>query len=69
MGRTGACRQGGPFVKSELLTGGRVEVKQDAKEITISVPAANRREIDTIVRLQRDGPVGAVPGPDAKDPP
>jgi alpha-L-fucosidase len=54
------------IVKSELLTGGRVEVKQEAKEITISVPAANRQEIDTIVKLHLDGPVGAVPMPDAK---
>ena len=44
-------------------------MKQEAKEITISVPAANRQEIDTIVRLQLDGPVGTVPGPDTKDPP
>jgi hypothetical protein len=35
----------------------------------LALPAANRREIDTIVRLQLDGPVGTVPGPDAKDPP
>lgn len=38
-------------VKSELLTGGTVEVKQTGKDITISVPAANRPEIDTIVKL------------------
>lgn len=40
------------IVKSELLTGGTVEVKQDDKEITISVPAASRQAIDTIVKLE-----------------
>ena len=43
---------GGKIIKSELLTGGSVEVKQDEKGIAISVPAANRQEIDTIVKLQ-----------------
>jgi alpha-L-fucosidase len=60
---------GRKIVRSELLTGGRVEVKQEAKEITISVPAVNRQEIDTIVRLQLDGPVGTVPAPEAKGQP
>jgi alpha-L-fucosidase len=57
------------IVKSELLTGGSVDVKQGADGITISVPAANRQEIDTIVKLQLDGPVGTAPLPVAKDPP
>jgi len=60
---------GRKIVKSELLTGGSVDVKQGENEITISVPAENRQEIDTIVKLQLDGPVGTVPGSDTKDPP
>ena len=39
------------IVKSEIMTGGTVDVKQDEKEITISVPAASRQEIDTIIKL------------------
>jgi alpha-L-fucosidase len=60
---------GRKIVKSELLTGGSVDVKQSENEITISVPAANRQEIDTIVKLQLDGPVGSVLGADTGNPP
>ncbi len=38
--------------KAELLTGGKVDVKQDDKGITITVPEADHQEVDTIVRLQ-----------------
>jgi alpha-L-fucosidase len=60
---------GRKIVKSELLTGGSVDVKQGENEITISVPAENRQEIDTIVKLQLDGPVGSVLGADTGNPP
>lgn len=43
------------IVASSLLTGGNVQVRQTEKGIEISVPAANRREIDTIVVLELDG--------------
>ena len=48
------------IVKSELLTGGKVEVKQGEKQIAISVPAADRQEIDTLVKLDLDGPAGSI---------
>jgi alpha-L-fucosidase len=46
----------GKIVKSELLTGGRVEVKQTEQGITILVPPQDRQEIDTIVKLELDRP-------------
>ena len=46
----------GRIAKAEVLTGGAVEMKQDAAGIVLSVPAADRREIDTIVRLKQDRP-------------
>ena len=44
----------GRIVKAEVLTGGAVEMKQDAGGLVLSVPAADRREIDTIVELKLD---------------
>jgi len=44
------------IVSAKVLTGGTVEFKQDDKGITLSVPAANRQEIDTIVVLDLDSP-------------
>ena len=41
---------------SRLLTGGTAAVKQTPRGIAISVPKADRREIDTIVLLEFDGP-------------
>jgi len=40
-----------------VLTGGTVAVKQGNESITISVPKADRQQIDTIVVLKLDGPV------------
>ncbi len=48
------------IVKATLLTGGIVTASQDARGITVSVPAADRREIDTIVCLELDGPAGEI---------
>lgn len=51
------------IVASSVLTGGAVEVKQTDKGIEISVPAATRQELDTIVVLGLDGPAAeANPG-------
>ena len=48
------------IVASSVLTGGAVEVKQTDAGIEISVPAANRQEVDTIVVLELDGPAAEV---------
>ena len=44
------------IVAHSVLTGGTAAVKQDGSGITISVPAPDRQEIDTIVKLDLDGP-------------
>lgn len=48
------------IVSSRVLTGGSATVKQGAEEIEISVPAADRKEIDTIVVLTLDGPAAEL---------
>ncbi len=56
-----------PFEKKILpsspLTGGSASVRQTDRQIEISVPAAQRQELDTIVVLELDGPASeANPG-------
>jgi len=46
---------------ASLLTGGTVEVKQDDRGLTIQVPAQSRQEIDTIVKLDLNGPALDIP--------
>jgi len=46
---------------ASLLTGGTVNAQQTDKGIEIQVPAANRQEIDTIVKLTLDGPAADIP--------
>jgi alpha-L-fucosidase len=48
------------ILASRVLTGGTATVRQTAEGIEISVPAADRREIDTIVALTLDGPAAEV---------
>ncbi len=48
------------IVASELLTGGKCEVKQDDKGIEIAIPAADVKEIDTLVALKLDGPAADI---------
>ena len=48
------------IVKSQLLTDGNVNVKQFEKQLVISVPVTDRQEIDTIVKLELDGPAGSI---------
>jgi alpha-L-fucosidase len=45
------------IVGSSVLTGGTATVNQSADGIEVSVPKADRQEIDTIVVLKLDGPV------------
>ena len=44
------------IVSSSILAGGVANVKQSDEGIEVSVPPADRQEIDTIVVLQLDGP-------------
>jgi alpha-L-fucosidase len=44
------------IVKSTVLTGGEASVQQTETGVEISVPAASRQEIDTIVALELDKP-------------
>ena len=44
-----------------LLTGGKVDVKQTAEGLAIDVPASDRQEIDTIVKLELDGEALGIP--------
>jgi alpha-L-fucosidase len=48
-------------VSASLVGGGVAEVKQAAGGITIRVGPSQRRPIDTIVRLELDGPAGTLP--------
>ncbi len=48
-------------VNSSLLTGGTATVRQTKEGVEIQVPAQNRQEIDTIVKLELDGPAGEIP--------
>jgi alpha-L-fucosidase len=42
-------------VRSRLLTGGQVDVKQADGRLTVFVPAASRQPLDTLVALELDG--------------
>lgn len=48
------------IVGSSLLTGGTVTVRQTKEAVEIQVPPQNRQEIDTIVKLELDGPAGEI---------
>ncbi len=43
-------------VASSVLTGGTVQVSQTGEGLSVSVPKEHRRELDTIVVLELDGP-------------
>lgn len=49
------------MLAASLLTGGTIEVKQDDRRLTIQVPAQSRQEIDTIVKLDLNGPALDIP--------
>lgn len=44
------------ILSSKLLAGGESSVKQDDQGVTVTVPAAARQEIVTVVKLELDGP-------------
>jgi len=49
------------IVASSILAGGTVIVGQSDKGIEISVPKPDRNELDTIIKLELDGPAGGIP--------
>ena len=51
---------GKKVVAHSVLTGGQAEVKQSEEGITVSVPAAQRAAVDTIVKLELDGPAADI---------
>ena len=51
------------IVSHSVLTGGTATVKQTSDGIAVSVPKADRHDVDTIIKLELDGPVaGITPG-------
>ena len=48
------------IIASSVLTGGSAKVKQTKEGIEISVPKAYQQEIDTIIKLQLDGPASEI---------
>ena len=49
------------IVSHSVLTGGQAEVTQTPEGITVSMPAEQRDALDTIVKLELDGPAKDVP--------
>jgi alpha-L-fucosidase len=49
------------ILSATALTGGTAAVRQTASVVEVSVPVANRRDIDTIVELHLDGPASDIP--------
>jgi len=48
------------IIASSILTGGTATVKQTEESIEIFVPEAYRQELDTIVKLELEGPAGEI---------
>ncbi len=48
------------IIASSVLTGGNAKVKQTEEAIEISVPKEHRQEVDTIIKLQLDGPADEI---------
>lgn len=49
------------IVKHSVLTGGKATIRQTEAAIEVSVPAAQRDPIDTIVKLELDAPAKGIP--------
>ncbi len=49
------------IVRHQVLTGGEATVVQSAGGIDVSVPMTQRDPVDTIVKLELDGPAGEIP--------
>ena len=45
------------IVASSVLTAGQVSVKEDGRDLLISLPAAQRDKVDTIIRLELEEPI------------
>ncbi|HUS72780.1 MAG TPA: alpha-L-fucosidase [Sedimentisphaerales bacterium] len=48
------------IIVSSVLTGGTATVKQNKEAIEISIPNAYQQELDTIIKLQLDGPANEI---------
>lgn len=48
------------IITSSVMTGGAATVRQTALAVEISVPKAYRKELDTIIVLQLDGPANGI---------
>jgi alpha-L-fucosidase len=48
------------IITSSVLTGGTATVRQTDESIEISITKAYRRELDTIIKLDLDGPAGEI---------
>ncbi|NIP22415.1 MAG: alpha-L-fucosidase [Phycisphaerae bacterium] len=48
------------IIASSVLTGGSAKVKQTDEAIEISVPKEHRQEVDTIIKLELDGPASEI---------
>jgi alpha-L-fucosidase len=51
---------GKKIVSASVMTGGKADVKQTAEAFEVSVPPADRQELDTIVVLTLDGPASEI---------
>ena len=51
---------GRKVVSSKVLTGGQVEVEQNARGVRIAVPKEFRQDIDTLIELKLDGPASEI---------
>ena len=49
------------IIASSALTGGAATVRQSNEAIEISVPKSDRNGLDTIIKLELDGPAGEIP--------
>lgn len=58
----------GKIVSSTLLGGGTVRLTQTATDMTLGVDKKDRREIDTIIKLELDGDAGKIPAIGMKGP-
>ncbi|MCJ7675749.1 MAG: alpha-L-fucosidase [Sedimentisphaerales bacterium] len=48
------------IISSSVLTGGQASVTQSKHGIEVSLPKPHRQELDTIIKLQLDGPAGDI---------
>jgi len=48
------------IIATSVMTGGDASIRQTEQAIEISVPKAYRKELDTIIVLQLDGPASNI---------